>query len=288
MIKKPMLATAIKDLDDISFPVYASPKIDGIRCVIKDGIPLSRSFKKIPNRHISRCLKGLPDGLDGELITGSNFQEATSGIMTESGSPDFTYFVFDYVKDDPQKPYVDRMKDLKNLTLSQTFIKLVQDRKIENKKELEEYEEKALADGFEGVMIRSPDGPYKFGRSSVKEGYLLKLKRMEDSEAEVVGFEEMMTNKNKAKKNELGYTARSSSKSGMKPANTLGKLIVKDLKTGIQFGIGSGLNQTQRKEIWENKPQYIGKIVKYKYQAIGVKDAPRIPIFVGFRSKEDM
>jgi DNA ligase-1 len=31
----------------------------------------------------------------------------------------------------------------------------------------------------------------------------------------------------------------------------------------------------------------IGKLVKYKYFAIGVKDAPRHPVFLGFRSKLD-
>jgi len=33
---------------------------------------------------------------------------------------------------------------------------------------------------------------------------------------------------------------------------------------------------------------FIGKILKYKYFDIGVKDAPRHPVFLGMRPKSDM
>ena len=62
--------------------------------------------------------------------------------------------------------------------------------------------------------------------------------------------------------------------------NTLGALLVKDLLTGVEFGIGSGFNDAQRKEIWENRYEWIGKIVKYKHFAVGAVEAPRFPIFI--------
>ena len=55
---------------------------------------------------------------------------------------------------------------------------------------------KNLDDGYEGLMLRAPDGPYKFGRSTVKENTLLKVKNFLDDEAEVIGFKEQTTNTN--------------------------------------------------------------------------------------------
>ncbi len=43
-----------------------------------------------------------------------------------------------------------------------------------------------------------------------------------------------------------------------------------------------------RKEVWENKEKYIGKILKYKSQKSGEKDKPRFPTFIGFRNEKDM
>ena len=56
----------------------------------------------------------------------------------------------------------------------------------DNNEELIDYEQGAVEDGYEGVMLRDPSAPYKYGRSTVRKGYLLKLKRFEDSEAEVI------------------------------------------------------------------------------------------------------
>ena len=49
-------------------------------------------------------------------------------------------------------------------------VKLVLPIEIRNERELLAIEEKCLGDGFEGVMIRSVDGPYKEGRSTEREG----------------------------------------------------------------------------------------------------------------------
>jgi DNA ligase-1 len=54
------------------------------------------------------------------------------------------------------------------------------------------------------------------------------------------------------------------------------------------FNIGSGMDHTLRKQIWDNRDKYIGKIVKYKYLPVGTIDAPRHPVFLGLRDKDDM
>ena len=73
-----------------------------------------------------------------------------------------------------------------------------------------QYEKEFLEIGAEGVMLRSPTGPYKQGRSTLKEGYLLKVKQFTDAEARVIGFDEKMHNANEADVGELGQTKRSS------------------------------------------------------------------------------
>jgi DNA ligase-1 len=159
---------------------------------------------------------------------------------------------------------------------------------INNRAELDAFEEKCLSEGFEGIMIRTPNSPYKCGRSTEREGYLLKIKRFEDSEAVITGFTEKFHNANEAKKDAFGRTERSSHQENMIPMNTLGNLLVRDVHNGVEFELGSGFDDVTRKTIWDNQQKHKGMIVKYKFQPIGVKDKPRFPVFLGFRSPDDM
>jgi DNA ligase-1 len=116
---------------------------------------------------------------------------------------------------------------------------------------------------------------------------LLKVKDFFDAEATVVGFAEKMTNNNPQQLDNFGHKKRSTSKQGLVGAQTLGSLIVQDT-LGREFKIGSGLDDAMRKEIWNNQPNYLGSLVKYKYMAHGVKSLPRHPIFLGFRDPLDL
>jgi DNA ligase-1 len=143
-------------------------------------------------------------------------------------------------------------------------------------------------------MLRKICGRYKQGRSTAKEGILLKLKPFEDSEAIITGFEELQHNENEQFTSELGYSKRSSQQAGLVGGNTLGKFLVTGTQEehfgGVEFKVGSGLGLTQalRQEIWDNREKYLGKLIKFKYQKIGSIDKPRIPIFLGFRDASDM
>ena len=145
-----------------------------------------------------------------------------------------------------------------------------------------------LAAGYEGMMVRSLDGPYKNGRSTEKQGYLLKVKRFTDSEAEIIGYTELMHNNNDAKVGVLGYIERSHKQEGLTPAGVLGTIVVKDVKSGVEFEIGTGFKMQEREQFWLHKDELIGLTVKYKYMEHGMKDKPRHPVFLGFRSQEDM
>lgn len=290
MITKPMLAEAWTG-ETLVFPVYGTPKLDGIRALQIKNELLSRSFKPIRNVSIVAALAGLPNGIDGELVSG-NFHETTHRVMDEDETEgEWQYWVFDYVIDNLNKPYLERIEDLKTWAASSPLVAanrvvILEPRKLESIEELMAYEKECLDLGFEGVMIRKPDGPYKCGRSTVREGYLLKVKKFTDAEAVVVDFVEYEHNNNPAEKDNFGRTKRSDKKEGKVAANMLGKFIL-ELPDGRRFGCGTGFTHEQRKEIWNNKEAYLGKLVKFKYFEVGVKDLPRHPVFLGFRHPED-
>ena len=186
-ITKPMLASKCERPDLLPFPVLATPKLDGIRCLKVGGRALTRSFKPISNRFAREWIEAnLPDGVDGELmLRGGTFSETTSAIGRRAGEPDFVFHVFDYVAGGIEEPYAKRMRDLAALPDSPQVVKVLPV-EIRNAAELAAYEERCLAEGYEGVMVRTPDSPYKCGRSTEREAWLLKIKRFEDAEAVVL------------------------------------------------------------------------------------------------------
>ena len=293
---KPMLAgkatdEQIEKLLDRG-PMEASPKLDGIRCMIQNGIALSRSLKPIPNKHVQSELGRKEfNGLDGELIVGAPtdsdvYRNTTSHVMSHDKEFKFTFWIFDsFLK---KETYKNRRKGI-NLNSFNTFtLRVLNSQVINNMEELKEYEIDCLSIGYEGVILRDPNAMYKHGRSTAKEGGLIKVKRFSDSEARILGMEEQMKNNNEKKVNELGRGQRSSHKANKTPKGTLGALIVKDVYSGVQFNIGTGFSDNVRDQLWEHKENLINTTVKYKYFDIGVKEAPRHPVYLGIRIPEDM
>ena len=283
------------DFTKIKYPVYASPKLDGIRCSIVDGKALSRTLKPIPNKHIYGQLSNHSlNGLDGELIVGSPtsptcYNESVSNIMAFDKTPNYTYYVFDH--HEVNGSFARRFQELL-ASLGQwgkyPQICLLEQNLLANEDDMLAYEAAKVEEGYEGIILRSPEAPYKFGRSTVKEGYLLKVKRFEDSEAEIIGFEEELKNGNAAETNELGRTKRSTAAAGLSGKGTLGAFQVRDVVTGVEFSIGTGLTAAQQQSHWLNRDTILGGILKYKYFPVGVKDKPRHPVFLGFRDARDM
>lgn len=298
MITKPLLAGTVKQdqFKLLEYPLIVSPKLDGIRCLkINDNV-VSRQFKPIPNRFIRSILEEvLPNNIDGEIMLSNknaSFQEITSSVMKFEGQPDFVFSPFDYVKNSLNDPYVSRLEDLKNwydtLGYNSRFVRMIESVIVYNETQLYEKEHEYLTLGYEGLMLRDSNGIYKCGRSSIKEKILLKIKRFEQSEAKIIDVIEKKTNENELEKDEFGYAKRSSAKSGIVNANTFGSFIVKDIVTGHEFKVGSGFDDEMRNTIWNNKNDYIGKIITYTYQKVGVLLAPRFPVFKGFRDEIDL
>jgi DNA ligase-1 len=233
---KPMLAAQTNGLE-LEYPIVLSPKLDGVRCLIVDGKVLSRSLKPIPNKYVQHLFgRRILSGLDGELIVGEAtaadvFNRTSSGVMSINGEPEVTCHVFD----DFAMPggFDQRFSRASARAGNHPNMVDVPHHDVVDEHELFTYEERYVALGYEGVMIRKPDGPYKQGRSTLNEGWLLKLKRFTDSEARVLECIEQMTNTNEAERNALGHLERSSKKAGMVPAGKLGALRVKDLRLGV-------------------------------------------------------
>lgn len=281
---RPLLAAPIKSHDDLGklrFPMIGSPKLDGIRVLIHPKLgPVTRKMKPVPNRHVRRTLEHVAAlGHDGEIIVGPSFHTTSSAIMSHEGEPDFTYYVFDNFSA-PDQPYRDR---LLNLTGDNKWIIRLEQRWVGSKEDVLSLESEYLEAGYEGVMLRDPLGVYKFNRSTFKEQILLKLKTFVDMEGRVVGFEELFHNGNERQLDERGYAKHTTHQGNLVPMDTLGALVVEAERFTDVFKLGTGFTAEQRREIWLNRPTYLGKDVKFKFQDIGVKDKPRFPVFLGWR-----
>lgn len=121
--------------------------------------------------------------------------------------------------------------------------------------------DKVVAEGKEGLMINL-DKPYEFKRTS----NLLKVKKMHSMDLEIVGFEEG-TGKNK---------------------NNLGALLV-DFK-GNKVGVGSGLTDWLREDMWNNKSKYLNRIAEIQYFEVSKDkngiESLRFPVFKCIREEE--
>jgi DNA ligase-1 len=297
-IKSPMLA---KDYDPntLVFPCLGSPKMDGYRAHIVDGVIMSRSAKPINNKFIQATL-GLSKltGLDGELVVGAwsdqeTFTRTSSGVKKGSGEPNFKFYVFD-IHNQPELPYSVRLGALEKLVnlLSvdlQKYIKVVPQQVLVDMEALDNFESEMLQEGFEGIIVRSINGHYKFGRSTVAEGLLLKVKRFAHEEATVTGFEELMHNGNEAFTNELGRTSRSSHKENLVPSGMIGAYIVKSPKYSKPFRVSCGsMKHDERRERWEKRHLDLGGLLRFKHLPHGAKDVPRHGLYAGFRDPDDL
>ena len=122
----------------------------------------------------------------------------------------------------------------------------------------------SIEQGEEGIMINLVDAPYEFKRSN----NLLKVKKMQTMDLQVIGFEEG-TNSNQ---------------------NMLGALLVK-YKDGNVVKVGSGYSKELRSEIWNNKEDWLGAIIEIQYfeeteNANGGKSV-RFPVFKDRRTDKN-
>jgi DNA ligase-1 len=301
---KPMLApNETPDFKTLRFPMLASTKLDGIRCTMQGGRLLSRSLKEIPNRFVQERFTslGLPDGMDGELICGdpSNdpYKRTHSIVMSDEKTLDFygdtiRWHIFD--KFHAQDGFRVRHEDAKThvCVCNSPYVRLVKHVSVRTIEELEVFERSTLAQGFEGVMLRAPEGPYKQGRATLGQGWLIKVKRYQEAEALIMDCYAEQENTNEEFTNELGRTARSSAQAGKVDKDQLGGFNVVGqgaFYNGIDFKVpNSSITHDDRKKLWEGRDDLKGKLLVYKFFPCGSDVRPRHPVFKWFRDRRDV
>ena len=298
---KPMLASKWEERNEDMFPFWAQPKLDGIRVLVgEDGYLYTRSLKPVRNAEIQSLVRNCPEliGLDAEIIVGDKTAEdcyrRTSSAVMSYDNDDIAYatlWVFD-IWNDPFSDYDDRYGQLIERSADwPDWVQIVPTALLHDMEMLNEYEARLLDQGHEGVILRRRDSLYKQGRGTPKQGELIKLKRFADAEGVIVACHEEMHNANPATINALGYTEHSGNQENLIGKGTLGafELKIDEQKWPSGFvRVGTGMSAQQREVFWSERDNLIGKMVKFKYFEVGVKDAPRFPVFLGFRDVDDM
>ena len=265
----------------VTFPKLASPKLDGVRGFNEDGVMLSNSLKRLKNSNLQLEF-GISQyfGYDGEFVagspTGASVCRDTMSVVNSLDKPidDVKFYVFDFRYCKPTVPFEDRISQLQG----DCKVIVLEHRLITCRDDLLNYDGEKIDEGYEGLILRDPLGPYKFGRSTLREQYALKLKRFADDEAVVIGFVEKMHNANEKTLEKNGKAARSSHKAGMVPMGTLGGMLVRWRDKEFTIGCGQ-LTHEEAQYIWDRQDQFLGRTLTFKYFPYGMKDLPRHPIF---------
>ena len=297
-IKKPMLAADLADLarpdgsidfSSLRFPLAGSPKLDGVRAIIPpEGMIYTRKGKLLRNRYTQDLFSSVA-GIDGELIVGSATQgevlgRTYSGVMSFDGEPDVRLYVFDSIGEAfDGVEFVERWRHLTIAEESHDRIVRVPHRLLRDADELLDFEARCLKRGYEGIMLRDPHGPYKHGRSTLREGWLMKLKRFTDGEAIVTGVEEGTNNGNTQERDELGHAKRSKAKAGLTPSGMVGTILADDERWGPLRIAPGKMSHDMRAKVLRKPSLLVGKTIHWRSFGYGLKDAPRHARFYGIR-----
>lgn len=275
---KVMLASSEPaNLAAIIYPIYVQPKLDGFRAVYipREGF-ISRSGKEFRNKNLRSYFKALENVtdyvLDGELyIHGQEFQHLTSTINKDNAPiKDLVYVVYDIIpvedwhKQECKLEYEDRLKLLREVIGGQvsnySVVRDIATDLIEDFGEAKNLYKDYLSKDYEGVIIRKPKGLYKWGRSTLKGGELLKVKPFQSEDLKIVDLFE-------------GLGQFTGSLGG----------ITCQLPNGNTVNVGSGFSVDNRKEMWHNKSSYVGKVAEVKFMEYTEEQSLRHPIFIRIR-----
>lgn len=278
----PMLALSFeKKKKKVKYPVWLQPKLDGVRCIARwkpTGAPeielLTRGGKQwdIPHLKVElAAIMPLDMVLDGEIyIHGKTFQDISKLVKKQRPeSGDLEYHIYDVpvVNDDADMPFEKRLAALQHVAkqikevVPSGHLFTVPTRPIKSEDEVYKAQSECLEYGFEGAIVRQPNGIYKFGYRSAD---LLKVKSFDDDEFEVVGFHHGK---------------------GKFETCVIWECVTKD---GGSFDCVPRGSFDQRNEWLESGDDYIGQLLKVKYFGFSDDGLPRFPVGIGFRLLADL
>lgn len=273
----PMLAHKYEDKKHkVQFPVNVQPKLDGIRALaIRKGDSitlLSRQGKE--HKHLDHIkealLKRMRDGdiWDGELyIHGVPMQTIASYVKREQ--PDtlrVQYHVYDCVSDERfsrRFGSINLDPDVQEATDPGRIgpVQLVDTYYAYGPGDIETVHDRFVSEGYEGIMLRWGDEPYKRGYRSE---HLLKVKAFQDAEFEIVDVVP-----------------------GVGKESDKGTFVCKTDKGAI-FNCRPKGRDEKRAEYLANKSEYIGKPLTVRFFEWTASDqpVPRFPVGVCVRDYE--
>lgn len=204
---EPMLAHKYEDYqEDLEFPVWAQPKLDGIRCVATKKGLYTRNGKRIVSvPHIEQALGTIfelfPDVVfDGELYANelsANFNRIASlvrktkptGQDLDDSAREIQYWIYDCPQPGSFTQRWDRTLALIGKADS-PYLKALDTQLVKSREKLDLLYEKFLEKGYEGQIVRV-DGSYEYKRSK----NLLKRKEFKDEEFKILDVEEGVGNR---------------------------------------------------------------------------------------------
>lgn len=246
-------------------------KIDGLRCLAlcdedRKVKLLSRAGKEFNIPHIQNMLEKMMNPfeiIDGELYNHHmSFQEITSAVKKyQASTNNLEYWMYDapVIKNfNSSDAFINRFECLKDMQSKYT-IPLSTNEIIDD---LEVYHEDFVNNGYEGMILRRKDSPYKFGYRSYD---LLKYKAFQDSEYKVIDVV-----------------------SGVGQYENCGIWVCIDHNSQQTFNVTPKCTLKEKEEILKNKNKYVGEYLKVKYFNLTDNGLPRFPVGLGIRMKEDM
>lgn len=283
---------------DKHWPMLISPKLDGIRFFVEDGVVLSNARIPLRSAFVQRMYgRAEFNNKDGELICGlpygpGVYDRTFSAVMTTDCETPVSAYVFDSME---EGTYITRHKEIIDWYTSlgeeyDNLVRLVEQETVRSWTQALYWEKVFLAKGYEGAMLRHPRKEYKYNRSTLIGGELIKLKRFSTAEAIIVDYEELFHNGNEAFTDARGLTKRTVHQENLIPGNMLGAILAKDIASGVDMrvGGGEGMDFSLRKWIWQNRELCRGRIFRYKFLGYGEKYRPRHPQWNGWRDIADL
>ena len=286
----PMLANKFdfssKKKNDIVFPCYVQPKLDGLRCMsnLSNGEIIMKSrvgkeFKQMP--HLVTQLKKLFKiaeelsitnlYVDGELYSDElPFEEISGFIRVEKSEPEnerkIQYHLYDLYIDNDMN-YETRKSILDSIFSKGKFthLKNVETIICENKTQIKPLHAHYVEKGYEGIMLRNKNGPYLLKNRS---NDLQKYKEFEDAEFEIIGFKEA----NGEDRGTIIWECLYNKPDGTKEI----------------FAVRPRGNRDLRREWFLQAQKNFDKIFKGKqltvrYQELGPEGCPRFPVGIDVR-----
>jgi len=290
MIDKPEVGTAFKpmkakssgapdDLEDWTGQI----KLDGYRCIIhvqsedeaesEWGMPgrRVRAFSASMNEQTEKLpeLEAIdwPDGewiFDAEVMADDGEYGSTSERMQRKGSSELphtmNFWLFDVLiadgEDLTRTPFEDRMDQLiESAPMDERVIPVFAHDDVEAARE------DALENGYEGIILKSKDHEFEFGKRS--KDWIKEKITTETVDLRIAWFAE----------------------GEGRHANSLGAVAV-ETEDGTPMGkVGTGFTDRTRQQIWDNRDEWRGEIIEIKFDADdGYEDGLRFPAFVRRRT----